>query len=321
MLAVRSVVSPGVAEPFPLKENRHDRGRQGVHDRETVFAREPKRQQRRYRAGTLCLPPGEHAHWLKKEDADRGRNFYGRAHCEVMAPRGRTEKGVDLRRTQGNMLSSQAMCFNIFGNLRTPEGLLVAAKALRRFVPTIQDVKQIHIEYTPTETFSAIRPGAAAWIVTCLIEYSTAHGGGLLFCRDRSSWKRSSALAPSARGAAKARQRPRVVSEWNPPQSRLQWVPLCQQEGYHYWRQRPSPQDAEARSAPRRRTVPVWRGLWQLWVNHTLVYAEARERGLQEAAFAVCAPRNNDGLLKGGKTSGRSRNLLTDPRSMLSHSG
>ena len=47
------------------------------------------------------------------------------------------------------------------------------------------------------------------------------------------------------------------------------------------------------------------------------MHAEARQRGLGEAFFAVCAPRGNDALLAGGQTLKAFASLLTRPQTML----
>jgi hypothetical protein len=57
--------------------------------------------------------------------------------------------------------------------------------------------------------------------------------------------------------------------------------------------------------------------LWQLWVNHTLVHAEAEIRGAAEATFAVCAPAANVELTQKGQLIDEFRSLLTAPSSFV----
>ena len=86
---------------------------------------------------------------------------------------------------------------------------------------------------------------------------------------------------------------------------------------YRYWDQSRRLQTLKPDLLQDNTPCPFGGGLWQLWVNHTLVHAETHERHFQEAAFAVCAPRGNGALLKGGETIAAFRDLLTRPDSML----
>jgi hypothetical protein len=279
------------------------------------FRARAEAHQRRFRAQVLELGYGEHAHWLKKEDAERGANFYGRAHAEVLA-RAHERKGVDKARTLVNMLSSQAMCFNIFGNLRSNEGLVIAAEALRRFVPTIQDVKEIQLEYTPSNAIFGDQSGRGGVDCDVLIEYGTAKGGGLLTIETKFVEEEFSTCGFRKRtGSAK----PGLAScpEGTCPGADFSGCLYASKKGYRYWDQSIQLGTLKPDVLQGGTPCPFGSGLWQLWVNHTLVHAEARERQLQEAAFAVCAPKNNDVLLKGGRTIAAFQNLLTHPGSML----
>lgn len=53
--------------------------------------------------------------------------------------------------------------------------------------------------------------------------------------------------------------------------------------------------------------------LWQLWVNHALAHAEAARRGAQRASLLVCAPRDNEALLRDGRMLSQFRALLREP--------
>jgi hypothetical protein len=290
------------------------------------FRARAEAHQRRFRAQVLQLGYGEHAHWLKTEDAERGANFYppptnlgaavlGRAHAEVLA-RADERKGVDKSRTLVNMLSSQAMCFNIFGNLRSDEGLGIAAKALRRFVPTIQEVKQVHLEYTPANAIFGDQSGRGGVDCDVLIEYSTVTGGGLLTIETKFVEEEFSVCGFRKR-AGTARPGLSSCPDSTCPREDFSGCLYAKKKGYRYWDQSRRLQTLRPDVLQGDIPCPFGGGLWQLWVNHTLVHVEARERQLQEAAFAVCAPRGNDALLKGGETIRAFRNLLATPASMM----
>src|SRR5207302_1132046 len=65
------------------------------------------------------------------------------------AAREREGRGVHHRRTFGNMLSSQAMCLNIFGPLATAEGLGTLAGVSADMGLPVQSVRSVDIEYIP----------------------------------------------------------------------------------------------------------------------------------------------------------------------------
>ncbi len=149
------------------------------------FRARAEAQQRRYRALVLKVEHGDHAHWLRPEDADRGLNFVGNAFCEAKA-RDDKGKGVGKERTFSNMLSSQAMCFNIFGNLRSKgkEGCDIAAKALARSIPAIRAIEDICLEFTPPKELFKDQSGQAGVDCDVLIRYSTDTGRGVSGNRD-----------------------------------------------------------------------------------------------------------------------------------------
>ena len=89
---------------------------------------------------------GSYGHVLAKSAADEGRNFVLPEAFDAARARQRSGKGV-ASRTFENMLSSQAMCFNVFALLSTR--LALAGEALRPFVPGLADVTSIEIEHTP----------------------------------------------------------------------------------------------------------------------------------------------------------------------------
>lgn len=281
------------------------------------FRARAEARQRRFRAQELQLGYGTHAHWLKKEDAEWGANLYGRALAEVLV-RADGGKGVDTDRTLGNMLSSQAMCFNIFGNLRTEEGLAVATRALRRFRPSIQEVKRIHIEYTPPNAVFGDQSGRGGVDCDVLIEYDAPQGKrGLLAIETKFVEQEFSACAFRKRAGITS---PGVASCKEGTCHREDFSGCLyagKKKGYLYWDWSSKLGTLNADVLRGDSPCPFGGGLWQLWVNHTLVHAEAHDRQLQEAAFAVCAPRGNEALLKGGETIATFRHLLTNPASML----
>ncbi|MCE5278069.1 MAG: hypothetical protein ABFD92_07535 [Planctomycetaceae bacterium] len=273
------------------------------------FRARAEAQQRRFRAGVLRLGYGDHAHWLMQDDAAQGKNFYGRAHAAVLA-RAAGGKGVGLDRTRVNMLSSQAMCFNIFGNLQDVEGLAVATRALRQYIPTIQHVRQIHLEYTPSNDMLGDQSALGGVDCDVLVEYDTAGGGGLLAIETKFVEEEFSTCGFRKKTAGA------TCPEGTCPGRDFSGCLYAARKGYRYWDRSRQAGTLQAEVLRGESPCPFGGGMWQLWVNHTLVHAEARHRSLQEATFAVCASRNNEALLKGGQTIDAFRSLLTNPASM-----
>ncbi|MCE5327687.1 MAG: hypothetical protein LLG01_14880 [Planctomycetaceae bacterium] len=275
----------------------------------TSFRARAEAQQRRFRADVLRLGHGDHAHWLMQDDAAQGKNFYGRAHAAVLA-RAAGAKGVGLDRTRVNMLSSQAMCFNIFGNLQSADGLAVATRALRQFIPSIKHVRQIHLEYTPSNDMLGDQSARGGVDCDVLVEYDTAGGGGLLAIETKFVEEEFSTCGFRKKTASAS------CREGTCPGGDFSGCLYAARKGYQYWNRSRQMGTLKAKLLRGDMPCPFGGGLWQLWVNHTLVHAEVRHRQLQEATFAVCAPKNNCALLKGGETIEIFQNLLADSRSM-----
>src|SRR4051794_34001336 len=73
--------------------------------------------QRRFRVEVLRAGWQRYGHLLDPAAVESGANFLHPAARASAEARAKAGKGVDRSRTYGNMLSSQAMCFNLFGPL------------------------------------------------------------------------------------------------------------------------------------------------------------------------------------------------------------
>lgn len=280
------------------------------------FRARAEAQQRRYRAHELKLGFGEHAHWLNEEDAKRGANFFGQAY-KVVSSRADQGKGIDKKRTLYNMLSSQAMCFNIFGNLQTDEGRIIAAKALGKFLPNLQTIKEIHLEFTPPKDVLCDQSALGGVDCDVLIEYDTSAGGSGLLAIETKFVEEEFSTCAFRKRAGKADTGGDSCPQGTCHRQDFGGCLYSSKKHYHYWEQSRRHGTLQPELLRDGIPCPFGGGLWQLWVNHTLVHALADKRQCQEAAFALCAPRGNDALLKGGETITSLRSLLTNPSSML----
>lgn len=114
-------------------------------------------KQSHYRANTLKIPfgtgPNENSNlyygnMLTKKDGDAGRNFLNDIIFQVVKERVFRRYGaLDPFRLLRNMLSSQPMCFNLFGMMKND--LLLATDFWKIHFPEIKEIIRVELEYAP----------------------------------------------------------------------------------------------------------------------------------------------------------------------------
>jgi len=89
-----------------------------VYTRGKSFRAIAEARARKYRAEKLCLKDYDlYGHVLTVKDGEKGKNFLLPLQEDILRAvkeRQAIGKGVDFARTSKNLLSSQAMCFNLF---------------------------------------------------------------------------------------------------------------------------------------------------------------------------------------------------------------
>jgi len=154
-------------------------------DRGNEFKRKQRIHQGWWRAFVLAEEPGLHP----TRNAERvcstilggkstGKNFLSKATCEAVQEtlQNRTGKSPGIIREDRlctNLLSSQPMCFNLFGNLSKDR--ILAIGILRNYLPEIEQVGKVMFEYAPEERYTGDN---SAFDVA--IEVVTKDGNGLL---------------------------------------------------------------------------------------------------------------------------------------------
>ncbi len=95
-------------------------------------------------------------------------------YAEVIA-RNKNGKGVDLNRTTKNMLSSQAMCFNLFAPLKHDKNF---AKAfLGHLLGNVDEIiGSIEYEFTPSKTIFNDQSGKGGVDCDALLKYKDVNG-------------------------------------------------------------------------------------------------------------------------------------------------
>ena len=127
------------------------------YDRDDAFARQMRAHQSWYRAAVLNVAPGvgpqagsstTYGNCLPADAAERGDNFLTEHIGEVVQARIPRGGGVERYRCLHNLLSSQPMCFNLFGQLAgRPD---VATRLLSALLPDIVgEVEEVYIEWAP----------------------------------------------------------------------------------------------------------------------------------------------------------------------------
>ncbi len=251
-------------------------------------------------------------HWLDKKAADDNLNLVISAVARAARHRDASGKGVGDR-TFYNMLSSQAMCFNIFGPLA--EDTELAGRVLSSFIPELIKVNAVHIEYTPEPSIFRDQTGRGGVDCDVLIEGIYRDSGKAVIVIETKfvepEFSRCGFCKP---GRAKKNQP--VCSDdivLKPPYQNCLYA---SRKNYGYWERVMETGTLNPKSIPET-GCPFSGPLWQLWVNHTLAAAEARARHAEHYAFGVLAPEHNNVLLRNGEVLDRFRGYLSQPETLF----
>ena len=149
---------------------------------DSFLRRKMRKHQSWYRANVLELPYGTgpkpddttyYGNMLNRADGEAGQNFLTKEIFEVVLDRIAQGTGaVEKFRLLHNMLSSQPMCFNLFGPLARDHNL--AKTLLQTLVPErITQVTRIEIEWSPKPAMDYLNDHTA---FDAFIEYKTVDG-------------------------------------------------------------------------------------------------------------------------------------------------
>lgn len=268
-------------------------------------------RQREYRA-SLGVPHGSYGHFLAQEAADAGRNFVLPEAFDAARTRQSAGKGVAAR-TFENMLSSQAMAFNLFAPLGTRLGL--AAEVLRSFVPGLATVTSIEIEHTPPGDVFNDQTGRGGVDCDLFVEGTNAAGEGLVLVIETKFVEPEFSIC-GFKKSGRAEKGQDVCPDDVPVRVNRAACLYARNKGYAYW-QRSDEHALLADTALAATGCPFADAKWQLWVNLALAHEEATRRGAKDVRFAVCTAANNDALLEGGKVLEGFRSLLRRPEAVF----
>ena len=253
-----------------------------------------------------------HGHFLDADAVERGRNFVTPEAWQAARKRA-AWKGV-AERTFENMLSSQAMCFNVFAPLASRPSL--ATKVLASQVPGLKRVRSIAFEYTPPADVFKDQSGRGGVDCDLLVEAEWDDDAvGVIAVETKfvePEFSRCGFRKAGRKAKGEAYYCPDTVDVRDDSANCL----YERNKGYLYWK-RTREHETISQDAVPASGCPFKGVLWQLWVNHTLAHVEASRRQARHARYAVCAPANNDKLLKGGSVIDQFKALTTDPQTVL----
>ena len=278
-----------------------------IYTRGKTYRARAEARQRTYRAEVLGAPHGRYGHFLSAKEADDGQNFVVEEAFHAARHRQQAGKGV-ARRTFENMLSSQAMCFNLFAPLASR--LELAATVLKPFIAGLVEVKAIHIEYTPAGDVFNDQSGRGGVDCDVLIEGRTETESLVQVIETKFVEPEFSICGFRKSGRAKKGQD--VCAEDVAVRDDRNACLYLRKKGYAYWQRTDEHRLLEA-DALAERGCPFGGARWQLWVNLALAHEEAHRRGARDARFAVCSSPRNTTLLGKGEVLEGFRSLLRVP--------
>lgn len=265
-----------------------------VYTRGTNYRARAEARQCAYRFEVLGVEHGQYGYMLSPDASDAGRNFIVSESFEAATRRREAGKGVD-QRTFENMLSSQAMCFNLFAPLASR--LDVATDVFMPFIDGLRKVTGIQIEYTPARDVLGDQSGNVGVDCDLLLEGQTAQGKLVQVIETK--FVEPGFSVCGYRKAGRARKNQEVCPDDVPVRDDRQACLYVRNRGFGYW-QRSDEHKLLAAGAFPQQGCPFGDGRWQLWVNHALAHEEAARRGASDVRLAVCASPKNTKLLGSG---------------------
>lgn len=270
-----------------------------------------ERRQREYRANHLNAGWSGYGHLLDAESATAGKNFILPI-CHDAA-RSRDEKGKGVGdRTFSNMLSSQAMCFNIFEPLNQDKEL--CQRVIGAFIPGISEVKSVTIEYTPENDIFQDQSGKGGVDCDVLVEAVGTDGNAVVIVIE-TKFVEPEFSTCGYRKAGRTTVCPKDVSVQESIDNCL--YVKNKQPSYLYWKRTEEHRFLRDDAVPEA-GCPFSGSAWQIWVNYALAHEEAKRLNANKAYYAVCASSKNTRLLNPKhNTFEYFRSLVKEPETIV----
>lgn len=271
------------------------------------FRARAEARQRKYRSEVLKAPWEKYGHFLESGAADAGKNFIVESAFKAARSRQVAGKGV-AQRTFNNMLSSQAMCFNLFAPLVLD--LELATEALFPFLPGLKSVSEIVIEYTPEKEVFGDQSTLGGVDCDLLLEGHTADGAKMV-CVIEAKFVEPEFSICGFRKPGRAKNGKAVCPEDVPIQNGIQQCLYTSKKKYKYW-ERTEQHELLKAGVLSQPGCPFSGSMWQIWVNHVLAHEEGTRRNAAKSMFAVLAPGKNNALLKEPNPINTYKTLISD---------
>jgi len=289
---------------------------EGVFTSGSSFRANVEARARAYRVTSLLLKDFDtYGHILTEEDAKIGYNFLPSMRKEILsAVRKRNDqgKGVDMNRTTKNMLSSQAMCFNLFVPLNLNKKF--ATTFFKQLLGDCQAIiGDIEIEYTPSTSIFHDQSGKGGVDCDALLQYENNAGQHSILIMETKYVETEFSICGFRKNVMNKQNKKRDLC---PPDTIVnQGFSNCR---YHYKKHYKYWEVAEESELFKMELIhdnlcPFGGALWQLWVNMTLAYAVAKEKGCDDFGYAVICHERNSKLSDNGKVFTDFKRLLKNP--------
>lgn len=279
------------------------------------FRAKAEAHQRRYRAETLKIRAGVWGHFLTQEDADSGKNFVNEAAYQAALKRKECGKGV-ADRTLNNMLSSQAMCFNIFTLFDSHKD--IAVKVLSQFFPSLMSVTEIEIEHTPDNGIFGDQSGRGGVDCDVLLHGGTKDNQPVTIVLETKFVEQEFSIC-GFRKSEREKHHQIMCPDDICLRENTNSCLYVSKKNYKYWERSREYSILKSNALPDR-GCPFAGPLWQLWVNFTLAHAEADSYTSGEAYFGIIAPQGNKRLLgddQSPKIIEGFKSLLQNPQNVV----
>lgn len=289
---------------------------EGIYTTGTSFRAFAEAHARNYRLTKLQLKEFiEYGHVLTDNDANNGMNFLPSLRNDILSAvqeRNEKGKGVDIDRTTKNMLSSQAMCFNLFVPLNSNKKY--ATVFFNQLLGDCQAITHdIEIEYTPSKTIFNDQSGKGGVDCDALLQYKNDKEQNLLLVIETKYVEPEFSVCGFRKNEFNKQKKKRdlcpidTIVNYDFSNCRYHY-----KKHYHYWK------IAEESNLFKMDLIhndvcPFGGSLWQLWVNMTLAYGIAKERGCNAFNYAVICHERNDKLSDNGKVFLEFKKLLRNP--------
>jgi hypothetical protein len=262
---------------------------------------------RHYRAKVLNVPDdGEYGHILSNSDACKGHNFLSAVRYDILeeVARRSTKKGVDIARTCGNLLSSQAFCFNLFIPLKLDK--VFAAEFFNQFIGSVDEVSDIIVEYTPSNEIFNDQSQFAGVDSDLLVRYKNNDGEPCILVLETKFVEKEFSTCGFKK---KKKDSPDYCPDGQVISVNYNTCLYQAKKNYRYW-ERTEESGAFKLGQVVGKECPFGGPLWQLWVNQALASAIAKSEGVKNYKFVVLCPEANTDLTANGQVFSDFRQLL-----------